>query len=79
MQVQSLEISPGDVRASAHNNRVVDVIGLRSQTQRRKLMGKLALAPLKAGRPRTVWTEGSFLAEFGDAFLEGTGLEVWFL
>jgi hypothetical protein len=69
-------MSAEEVQASAHNNRIVDVASLRNAGQRRKEMARLSLAPLRLSmRPQPVWTEGAFLAEFGDAFLEGTGLD----
>lgn len=76
LQVRSEALDAEAVRASTFNNRIVDVQGLRSRAQRRRLMAKLSLAPLRLQRQaQPIWTEGSFLAEFGDAFLEGTGLE----
>jgi hypothetical protein len=76
LQVRTEAQNASTIRASAHNGRIVNVQALKSQAARRRLLAQLSLAPLRLSLPpRPTWTEPSFLAEFGDSFLEQTGLE----
>jgi hypothetical protein len=69
-------MSEADIRASAKTNFIINTRNLRSEAERRKLMSKFSLAALRISpTPRPIWTEASFMAEFGDSFLEATGLE----
>lgn len=64
-----------DEAARAHNsaNRTLDLRTLRLQSDQRRLLSQLCLAPLKLSpKPLPIWLHTTFLAEFGDPFIEQT-------
>eukprot|EP01087_Luapelamoeba_hula_P004848 TRINITY_DN1482_c0_g1_i1.p1 TRINITY_DN1482_c0_g1~~TRINITY_DN1482_c0_g1_i1.p1 ORF type:complete len:4317 (-),score=602.49 TRINITY_DN1482_c0_g1_i1:51-13001(-) len=67
-------LSPEQVKESTNLNRIYSYWEVEKEQEERRKFENLSLQSLYK-RPPPVWIHPAFLGEFGDAFLEGTGLE----
>ena len=66
--------TPEKVREENFSNRIFSYWEIEKKKEEKKMYESLSLQPLYK-RPPPVWLHPAFIAEFGDAFIEGSGLD----